>query len=104
MKHKILSVTFVLALLLGCSAVFSVSAASRPTASNPGPLPSQAASSEYLVKTHNNIVCVYHDGELVCTTGIQAASLPQSDRTMLETGIRAQSAAELASLLEDLGA
>lgn len=103
MKRKILSVTLILALLLGGSAIFSASAVSRTEAAESGNFQVEEVSAEYLVKSHNNIVCVYQNGALVCSTGIRTASLPQSDRDLLEEGIPVQTTAELASLLEDLG-
>ncbi len=103
MKHKILSVSLILALVLGCSALISVSAASGGETSAPETLQAEEAPSEYLLKTEHNMVCVYQNGAFLCSTGIPAASLPQSDRAMLDTGIPAENAAELAALLEDLG-
>jgi hypothetical protein len=104
MKRKILFFLLVLTLIMGCGAViFTVW---LPNAVPAGETVSVAveAEEEYLVRAENDLVCVYQNGELICATGIRVTGLPQGDRTLLEEGITVRGGAEVAALLEDLGA
>lgn len=56
----------------------------------------------YELRVEEGEVCVYEGERLILRTGVAVASLPASDRALLEGGIVASSAEELTRLLEDL--
>lgn len=56
----------------------------------------------YVLRDDGGEVCVYENEELILHTGVATASLPQTDRTLLSSGIPVESPQELAGLLEDL--
>lgn len=60
-------------------------------------------STGYVVRTVENEVCIFQNGELLLHTGVNALLLPQQDREALEIGITAPDEAALTALLEDLG-
>lgn len=62
----------------------------------------EVPASLYVLRVQGGEVCVFQGDTLVQRTGVSAASLPASDRTLLDGGISVSSPAELASLLEDL--
>lgn len=62
----------------------------------------EVPASLYTLRVQSGEVCVFQGDTLVQRTGVSVASLPASDRNLLDGGISANSAAELASLLEDL--
>lgn len=68
------------------------------------PVASAEDSGEgYLLLDVNGHVCIYEGSSLLLKTDIEVASLPASDREALSAGIRAETAQELASYLEDFG-
>jgi hypothetical protein len=104
MKRKILSVLLVLALLLGCGVVILTVWAPKAVPAAETVSVAVETEEEYLVRAENDLVCVYQNGALICATGIRVTGLPQGDRDLLEEGITVRSGAEVAALLEDLGA
>ena len=56
----------------------------------------------FILKNYNGIIGVFdQSGILTDIIDVEIKSLPEQDRTMLETGIWARSRQELASLIED---
>ncbi|MGM9536878.1 MAG: hypothetical protein ACI3VN_00950 [Candidatus Onthomonas sp.] len=62
----------------------------------------QPEDNSYLIRTVEDEVCIFQGDTLILRTGVTASLLPQQDREALVQGIRAESRAELTSLLEDL--
>lgn len=57
----------------------------------------------YLLRTVQDEVCVFRDGQLLLHTGVMASLLPRQDREALEAGLTVADQAALTALLEDLG-
>lgn len=55
----------------------------------------------YSLRNYKGWIGIYHGEELLCCSEILVDTLPDSDRTLLETGIEAQSWDNLLLLLED---
>lgn len=60
-------------------------------------------TAAYILKEHNGYVAVFssNDSRLLEVTAIPVSSLRRADRTLLETGIAADSRETLLTLLED---
>jgi hypothetical protein len=105
MKRKILSIlAFLCILLVGATAITAAAIPNNEENGEKTWVSVPAETENYLVIAENDLVCVYQNGTLVCSTGIQVAGLPQGDRALLEEGITVEDGAEVAALLEDLGA
>ena len=61
------------------------------------------AEEVYLIRDYNGELCVFRDGELLERTGIPVATLPKSDRELVQVGIYVTGEAALSQLLGDLG-
>ena len=59
----------------------------------------QILESKYMLKTFNDILSVYKDGDLQYTIDIKIATLPQEDKKLLSKGIVVSSEKELNELI-----
>lgn len=112
MRHILLSVAMGVALYLVLTAfLFTCYLRAGSHAASAGlSLPIQTAETAlpdqdegYLIRTVEDEVCIFQNGQLILHTGVIASLLPQQDREALETGITAADQAALTALLEDLG-
>lgn len=60
-----------------------------------------AQATEYVIRSDEDSICVYRNGELVLDTGISPAGLPRQDREALARGLTVTTGDELQCLLED---
>ena len=92
---------FLFACYLGAGRNAASAGLSLPVQTAETALPDQ--DSSYLIRTVEDEVCIFQNGQLILHTGVIASLLPQQDREALETGITAADQAALTALLEDLG-